>query len=802
MLRIACSCGNILKVSDDKAGKKIRCPECNELVLAKQTSGRSAVKTMNMSEHIAKLKASGKGKGEGEGEGEGEGDAEDSRDFEDIDAIDEAPAKKKGGAGMLLAILGVLFVLFMVLVLGALVGAYFLFLKPTDSPVVVDSGPEAGAGAPVAAAGNLENFPIRLQQPRKAGDVREVTLKVDQSTEGVPDKSGNDNVDLQCKVRTLSVESGSGQETAWELTIQRHTAKQSTALAVGTVLTGKLVSGPMKGITWQIKGTSTPVSGLTAAMLGRACGRQHGATDNQPAYVDDDDAVFGTTDKQPVGGTWNANSAVIGKLLNAGLPGNMVEVTSATGKLSSVNWEAPGRIAEVDVTIDATMDSKKVGGALPGEMTGTMQVKLGYQVPVENAQGPIRVTYNVDAKITASQKGITVNIAHKETMALDIKYLASEPIETTKVPETPKPFVMKLAKGTAKWVVGANNSADVDIAADYSVKSGTANGTKQYMLYLAYTSAKGTKDYYLVATAAGTQLAFAPDGKLSGIAKGIVGPVPTPNQPAELVLKEGPVGKPLTDPAKTPSLDASVVPIAGTPSTAPTTTPKVQVELSAHKVERSGKNFKLQADYKVVGGKFDEQATYRWEVELAGSKIPKGAKDTLTTQPGSNMKPKDMLTTSKEFTQDFGQGLTYTMRLVEDKNKVSTIVSTREVTGEVTGSAEAPMPAVKLAAVITATVQPQGKQVIMTVQYKLNGPPDPNATYQFFYELKGGKGKNNTGWQVPANMQQPVSGMKLKQEDTFSFPIVILGQNQYEVVLREFTQANPQGNLLGSFKGK
>src|SRR6202043_1206813 len=100
MLRIACSCGNILKVSDDKAGKKIRCPECDELVLAKKSSAVSS-KPLPVSS--------------------GDAEVDDSRDFEDIDDVDEAPAKKKGGAGMLLAILGVLFVLFMVLVLGALV---------------------------------------------------------------------------------------------------------------------------------------------------------------------------------------------------------------------------------------------------------------------------------------------------------------------------------------------------------------------------------------------------------------------------------------------------------------------------------------------------------------------------------------------------------------------------------------------------------------------------------------------------------------------------------------------------------
>ena len=41
MLRVECSCGNVWKVSDDKAGKKLKCPECDELVLAKRPSAVS-----------------------------------------------------------------------------------------------------------------------------------------------------------------------------------------------------------------------------------------------------------------------------------------------------------------------------------------------------------------------------------------------------------------------------------------------------------------------------------------------------------------------------------------------------------------------------------------------------------------------------------------------------------------------------------------------------------------------------------------------------------------------------------------
>jgi hypothetical protein len=767
MLRVECSCGNVWKVSDDKAGKKVKCPECDELVLAKRAS---AVSTKPMPA------------------ARGDEDEDDVDEIEDIDDIDDqALPKKKGGAGCLLAILGVVLLGGMVVLIGGGAAAYFLWFNKGSEAPVASSGPVAVADNPV----NQENFAIRLQQPRKVGDVREVLLKSEQTTIGMPD-GALPSIELHCKIKTLSVESPLGQETGWEMTIKRLTVTNgmpgaTTPLPEGTVVVGKLIAGPVKHISWQIKGTNTPVIGQTMQVLGQACGRQLVSAAVQAAYVDDDDALLGTADKQTVGSTWNVNTAPLNKTMNAGLPGTMVEVTSALGKLNSVT----AGIADVDITIDATVDSKKAGAPQQAEMVGTMQAKLGYQFPIDNSQGPTRVTCKQEAKLSVSAKGVMANVNHSEAVTLEIKYLPNEPIVAAK--ET-KPLAIKLSNATAKWVPGAKNAADVAVSADYSVLSGDAKGTCNYMLFLVYNAASGKKEY-LVGSLPGTQLAFAPQGTLGGTVKGIEGPLPAPNQLAELVLKEAP----LKDATKTTNLFTlpSVV-ISGSPSTATPTTAKVQIELSGAKVERTGKSFNLNAQYKVVGGKLDTQANYRWEVELAGSKIPKGAKDTLTTQPGGKMDTKGALSKTMDFTQDFGAGVTYTMRMVEEKGNVSTVVSSRDVSGEVTGSGEAPMPGVKLAATINAAVNAKG---IMTVQWKLNGPPDPNANYQFFYELKGGKGKN-TGFLAPATMQQPMSGKQFQQEGTFSFPVLVQGQNQFEVILLEFTQADPKGRRIGSYSGK
>jgi hypothetical protein len=128
-------------------------------------------------------------------------------------------------------------------------------------------------------------------------------------------------------------------------------------------------------------------------------------------------------------------------------------------------------------------------------------------------------------------------------------------------------------------------------------------------------------------------------------------------------------------------------------------------------------------------------------------------------------------------------------------------VSTRDSLGSVTGSAEMPAQPAKLSATLTAMIQRQGNATLINVQYKLSGPADPNATYQFLYELKGGKGKN-TGFLAPANMPQPLPGNQIKQQDTFAIPVVVQGQNQYEVIMMEFTQANPKGTRIGAVTGK
>jgi hypothetical protein len=139
------------------------------------------------------------------------------------------------------------------------------------------------------------------------------------------------------------------------------------------------------------------------------------------------------------------------------------------------------------------------------------------------------------------------------------------------------------------------------------------------------------------------------------------------------------------------------------------------------------------------------------------------------------------------------------MRLVEDKGNVSTVVSTRDVTGEVTGAGEVATP-VMLAATLTVKEQKQKNGgYITTVTWKLNGPTDPNATYQLLVSvtIKG----QASGLQAPQNMPQPIAGNQFQAQGSLPIAMPVPPQTQYEVVLTEYTQANKMGKRLGSHTG-
>jgi hypothetical protein len=772
MLRIECSCGKTLKVSDEQVGKKVRCPECDELIPVRRSSAVSA-KPMR-------------------------GRAAD----DDDDVVDEEPAKKSK-TGCILAVAGVFLLLLFLVVAGGGVAAYFIWFK--DKPAdTAGGGGGGGGGEPPPKA---DPIAIRLQQPRKKGDVREVILKADLQTIGGALPGGNGKGDVACKIKTLAADSVSGQETAWEVTIKNFSAPnplgiQEAPFQPGTVLIGKLTSQPnRRGITWTFKSNNAPVmSGID--WLGKACGREFLGSNS---YVDDDDFLFGTKEKQAVGGTWAGNSTEMTRILNIGVPGNATEISAVNGKLASVTGDGPAKQAEVEINADAIVDSSKAPGS-PFATKGTATLKFNYQFPVEQAKGPTKVTFALDAKIEMSSPAnpnMSFNVTHTETTTLDIKYLPPEDFEEiVKGPDPkekekekdktppPQPFSAQLSNPQAKWMQGAdNNTFDIVVSADYNVLSGKANIASQYALVLNYTNANNKVDSYKVESKGGGSLNFTPKGKFSGTVKGVAMPKSLPNQTCELVLTEAPS----SDPNKQTNVHTlQFVVIVGAPIQRP------QFELTNEKVENSGKQFKFSVDYKVISGQLDPNANYSLQVEISGGKLLKNPiKDLVVSKRGNELQQSGTLTIAKDFPQDPGQNLSYVLRIIEDKGGSTNTVSMRDKNGFVT-TTEATMPAGKLKADLNAAVQIQGKQPYLAVQWKFSDKPDPAATYQFEYELRGGKGKN-TGF-IPVG--QPVAGGQLKMQDSTNWPIMIQGQNTFEVILVEYNQANPKGHKIGQFTGK
>src|SRR5437870_7476841 len=143
MLRIECGCGKTLKVADEAVGKKVKCPACGELTLVKK-SAQSAVSAKPLPR---------------------------TRPVEDDEDDDPRPRKKgkeaaKGGGGCLLWILlgGAAAAFFGLILVGG--GVWFFFFRSGETPLT-------GAGSP------FDPVAIKLNQPRKVGDIREVVLTAD-----------------------------------------------------------------------------------------------------------------------------------------------------------------------------------------------------------------------------------------------------------------------------------------------------------------------------------------------------------------------------------------------------------------------------------------------------------------------------------------------------------------------------------------------------------------------------------------------------------------------------------------------
>jgi hypothetical protein len=790
MLRIECDCGKFLKVDEELAGKRVKCPACGESLLVKRAAATAA------SARPSARRA--------------------ADDLDDDD--DDRPRKKgkqvakKGGSGLLLiALLGGALLIFFVLILAG-VGAWFFFLRKTDD----------------TAAGGQEKAPptdpiaIRLLHPRKVGDVREVTMVLDNTSlqttnpnDGLPPITDNKKAKgtLECKIKTLLVDA-KGRETKWQLTVTNYKIDPlpafGTSARPGDVFILSLVRG-QRGRIVAIE-SGPVVDGESDKFMAVASGR-----DQFDFMVEDDDELFGTSEKQAVGAIWAVNkSAILRSADNGGfLADESIDFISGSSKLAAVSNEAGPKCAKVEVATEVKVNQPNptpLGPAVVSKVAGTMSTKLTYLVPVENPKGYVRRVLRSNAKlhmdVSNAARVATVDINNVCDITMDVKYLANEgepqPKDTGKdtskdtskdtkpTTDTPKdtpkpPDLPKIAVGDTKasWFAGAN----LNITIDYANSGGPFKRDSKFVAYVYVPDAKGVKKPFVVETRAGDFM-FNPKGKFSGIVQLPDGFAGAATNKLDVAIFEAPGGT--TEVSKYVSMATSEgIPITGTP---PVTTPETKparIDLTNAKVERSGTKYTISADYKFGEGSADANTTYTWQLEVTVG----GNKNTvqLDRKFGSEYAMQGKLFIQKDNLNipDNTPFLMTIQRKLGDKTDQIAFGGNGLVT-----AAKDTMPKGSPEITKHAVVR-QNNKFNVQVSYKLGGQPDPNAGYAIVIEFKGGKLKNS-GFVPVAQFQAG----QAKAEDNVSVQLPAAGYTDYEVMLVEVTQKNPQGKHLAKASGK
>ena len=180
---------------------------------------------------------------------------------------EEDAAEDKPPSPSILAAAG----LVVLLLVGGGLAAFFYFKKPEAAKDVASNKPatepiteyeKPSAKTPKKATPEPRDplagpFAVRLEAPRKKGDLREVGLKGTTKTRftvvesGTPERgpSKTTQFELVCKIRTLDVDQA-GQEKAWEITIEAigmQGAGATKTPPAGTVLKAELPMGLNQG---------------------------------------------------------------------------------------------------------------------------------------------------------------------------------------------------------------------------------------------------------------------------------------------------------------------------------------------------------------------------------------------------------------------------------------------------------------------------------------------------------------------------------------------------------------------------
>jgi hypothetical protein len=472
MLRVSCSCGKVLKLNDELAGKKIRCPQCATVL---------AVKAPTSAAVLAKPAKRAAANDDDEAVASGpapvrrkvapppddgpstplpkkkkaiavDDDDESPRpkkkyraEDDEYDEDDDRPRKKKkkaekGSPVLLIALVGG-GALLLLLLIGGGVGAYFLFFKSSSTGTVNKDGSTTVKSEAVA---------IKFHVPNYTGSVREVTSVMETTNDnetvvqGQPkiNNKGSGKIEFTAKMKVLGVDKN-GHEAKVENTINKISIINSMPgtkpgeLKPGTVIIRQLTTA---GFHELVNKDGKPLP-FEQQIIAQEVLKGSFA---MPQDLTADDLV-GTTAKQTAGNTWSVNADAWMKVFNGGANnkgGIKKDDISGTVKFVKAVEVSGKRYLDFEATVNIKID---VNDPFMGKVKGSVNFFWECRYPADFSTGPVKQTTRVEFDQTMENK-----IGVKEGTAVNhIKGTLTETMETRYItagdpkaaPYTPRPPV-------------------------------------------------------------------------------------------------------------------------------------------------------------------------------------------------------------------------------------------------------------------------------------------------------------------------------------------------------------------------
>jgi hypothetical protein len=716
MLRVTCSCGRVLKLNDDLAGKKIKCPECAS-VLTVKAAAQAAVSTKptkpavdDDDDAVASGPAPARNKAGANGIGASKPLPRPRKTIRDDDD-DDRPRAKKGSPVLLLALLGGgAFVL--LLLVGGAIGAYFLFFRGGSS-TSADKGTDKGS-----QQAKMDPVAIKLFVPNWTGSVREAKMNFEQTAGPMLQLKE----DMKITVRVLGNDK-QGTETKTELTFIDYNVsgaqaakKNQNVYKSGNTLIRQLTPSGSYAMFVKQGDQLTKVPEISAPDV-------------------NNDLVFGTKDKKAVGDTWPVNIEEMTKVLNKSQLPVAKEKGSGTVKFARAGEEDGKRYYEFEATVTYSTGQ-------PGDLQITWQARY----PADFKTGPTKETIRFELEIPADAGGggpvkkggpvptQKINI----TVVSETKYLQpgdpNAPPFTGQAEETGSKEDYKVNITSASAVRTQTNGKIADLEFKFNVAGQPPPGADVLYFYAAAIDASSGKQGPPLPVHSQTIDQAKPNGTIK--VPILIG---TTDGSVEVWVTTGPAfGKKL---ASLTNIKISLPKKTDPPSTDPFTfaisgTPKVDwIPKTIGQFQR----FTVQLSYTTAGkaGIIDQLDFYidfpgkdgKKKRVLFGARPPRDLKtvDTLSFEQGVDL--RDLAATN---TCDI-------VVMYTPNGKSPQVVDTK--LNVAIGGSPTPSPDAVLVTISNVKVEQRpGKKVYVSFEYFFDkGKPNPNSTYRTFCSVKGGK---------------------------------------------------------------